>query len=656
MREAGKRFRTLKRLLLYGGLERENYQQISPEIDEFNRKNLVIIAGACAVVYTLRLCITYAKVPYTNKILFLTAVMLFTLIAFVNHKAVSGRRLVHVSAYLFMAVYLSVGIFAAVGESSVSERTTLYLVFVTALPMMFALNAVELGTVVVSAEVLYLLVIARYQSSYPVYHTNQSNSIFFSISGLLLGIYMSNMKISGIYNAYMNARMQEIRERNEELRQNREELRLALAEAEHANRAKTTFLNSMSHDIRTPMNAIIGFTTLAKSHLDDQEKAEDYLDKVTVAGNHLLSLINDVLDMSRIESGTIRIEENPVSLQKLISEAGTIIQTSASEKHLEFSVQTEVSHDRVITDEVKLNQILVNILGNAVKFTPDGGEIHFSVKETDSADGFAAYEFRIRDTGIGMKKEFLTHIFEPFTREENAAVGKIEGTGLGMSITKNIVERMGGRIGVESEEGKGTEFTIWLRFALQGAESCAENSTLTGTQFLNQGGGTHEAFAAGSMEEEKRNALQAKMQVEGREGKNSRTDFAGRSVLLVEDNELNQEIAATILREEGFVVDVAEDGFAALEWLQDSEALYDVILMDVQMPGMSGYEATRRIRAMSDPKKAGIPIIAMTANAFEEDRRAAHEAGMNGHVTKPIETEKLLEMIERVLSGRSEWR
>lgn len=640
MTDAGKRFHILKRLLLYGGLEKENYQQISPEIDEFNRKNLVIISGACAAVYALRLCVTYTRVPYTNKILFITAVILFTLIALINCGRVGGKRMIHLSAYLFMAAYLSIGLFSAVGADSVQERTTLYLVFVTAVPMMFALNAVELSAVVLPAEILYLLLIARYQSSYPVYHTNQSNSVFFSISGLLLGIYMSNMKISGIYNAYMNARMQEIKKRNEELHQNREELRLALAQAERANRAKTTFLNSMSHDIRTPMNAIIGFTTLAKSHLDDREKAEDYLEKVTIAGNHLLSLINDVLDMSRIESGTIRIEENPVSLRQLINETGTIVETSAAEKHLKFLTETEVQHDRVIADELKLNQVLLNILGNAVKFTQEGGEIHFSIKETEYADGFAAYEFRVRDTGIGMKKEFLTHIFEPFTREENAATRKIQGTGLGMSITKNIVERMNGRIAVESEEGKGTEFTVWLRFALEEAESCAENSAPTGA---------HKAFAAGSMEEEKQNVLPAKMQMERGTGKALRTDFVGRSVLLVEDNELNQEIAATILREKGFTVDVAEDGFVALERLQESGTSYDVILMDVQMPGMSGYETTRRIRAMADPKKAGIPIIAMTANAFEEDRRAAQEAGMNGYVAKPIETEKLMEMIGRVL-------
>lgn len=218
-----------------------------------------------------------------------------------------------------------------------------------------------------------------------------------------------------------------------------------------------------------------------------------------------------------------------------------------------------------------------------------------------------------------------------------------------MSITKNIVERMGGRIGVESEDGKGTEFTVWLRLALEEAENCAKSSVLIDTQFFKRGVGTHEAFAAGNIEEKKRNALPAKMQAEGSEGKDSRTDFTGRNVLLVEDNELNQEIAATILREEGFAVDVAEDGFAALERLQDSEASYDVILMDVQMPGMSGYEATRKIRALTDPRKAGIPIIAMTANAFEEDRRAALEAGMNGYVSKPIETEKLMEMIENVL-------
>ena len=608
-------WKNAKQTVLYGGLEKEQYQTISPAINEANRKSIVILSAACALIYAVRLCLSYSEVPYTNKVVFIAAIFMFGILAAANTAVRNKRWLVHVSAYLFMAFYLGVGILSSIGEGSIQERTTLYLVFVVAAPMLYALSAVELAAVVVPAEILYLFLIGKFQYMYPVYATNKGNSLFFSISGLFLGIYMANMKISGIYNTYMNSRMEEIKALNEELDKSQKKLKAALKAAESANKAKTLFLNSMSHDIRTPMNAIIGFTTLADSHIGNKERVKNYLGKILISSKHLLSLINDVLDMSRIESGKVKIEKAPLSLPKLIDEICTIIQAGVNEKELEFSLDADrIEDENVLGDSLRIQQVLLNILGNAIKFTPAGGKVSFQViqKEAVSA-GSAVYEFRIKDSGIGMSREFQKHIFEAFSREDSATVSGLQGTGLGMAITKNIVDLMGGTIAVNSEEGKGSEFVV-----------CLELEKYTGTE------------------------LDAE-----RENNKSAADFGGKKILLVEDNELNQEIAKAILQDYGFAVDAVADGAEAVEKIKGSEgAAYDLVLMDIQMPGMNGYEATRKIRRLEDPVRAAIPIIAMTANAFEEDKKKALEAGMNGHIAKPVEIPKLLDMLGKILGGQ----
>ena len=735
----------LKELMLYGGLQKDQYRMISSSIDEANRKTIVILSCACAIVYAIRLSMFGLKVPYINKIIFMTGILLFGMLALLNHFLKNNRLLIHFSAYLFMAVYLGVGIMSSVGAGSVHERTTLYLVFVTAAPMLFALNAVELSAVVIPAELIYLAMIAKYQSAYPVYATNKSNSIFFTVSGLALGIYMANRKVSGIYNAYMNSRMEEIKALNKELHKSQAELQLALAAAEHANRAKTTFLNNMSHDIRTPMNAIIGFTSLAETHIDNKEQVSNYLGKIMISSQHLLSLINDVLDMSRIESGTVKIEEKPLCLPELIHDIQTIIQSGISSKRLDLFIDIEdVTEENIIADKLRLDQILINILSNAIKFTKPGGKISIRVIQKEGApEGYADYEFRIKDTGIGMSKEFQKHIFEAFTREDSSAVSQIQGTGLGMAITKNIVDMMGGSIEVESEEGKGTEFIVSLRFAvcgktvhyekipeLQGLRALVADDdshacrnigkmlreigmrpewTISGKEAVMRAEDALEqkdefsvyiidwmmpdmngletvrrirriignnkpililtAYDWADIEEEAKEAgvtafiskpifmselrevLSKPFQVREKEKTEEPSfDFTGSRVLLVEDNELNQEIAESILQESGFQVDIAADGTEAVEKMEKaSYGQYDLILMDVQMPRMNGYEATRQIRALPDPDKANIPIIAMTANAFEEDRQAAIAAGMNGHIAKPIEIKKLMKMLRQIL-------
>lgn len=430
----------------------------------------------------------------------------------------------------------------------------------------------------------------------------------------------------------------------EALEKKNHELEIAVQQEAAANRAKRDFLFNMSHDIRTPMNAIIGYTTLAETNLTQPVKVADYLRKISTASQHLLSLINDVLDMSRIESGRVVLEQKPVHLPTLVQDVQDIIQSNVTAKGLSFVVDLAgVRDEDVVADPLRLQRILLNILSNAVKFTPSGGSITLRVVEKSGAgetlpanpDGrdagdvsegaceprsmgpagpgssggpvrYGDYEFYVRDTGIGMSAEYQKHIFEQFSREETSTVSKTEGTGLGMPITKRLVEMMDGSIDLLSVQGQGTEFTVHLRLPLCGAPK-----------------------------EETPVADPA---------------FAGMRLLVVEDNELNMEITTTVLEEAGFVVDQAVNGQAALEKIATAApGQYALVLMDIQMPVMDGYEATRRIRALPDPAKAQIPIVAMTANAFAEDRENALAAGMNEHIAKPFDIHTLLWKLAEIL-------
>ncbi len=405
----------------------------------------------------------------------------------------------------------------------------------------------------------------------------------------------------------------ESKETDEKLQEQHNLLEEALVKAQRASRAKTMFLNNMSHDIRTPMNAIIGFTNLAAAHLDDRELVQDYLSKIAASSGHLLSLINDVLDMSRIESGRVTIDETVCSLPQVLQDLQSIIRADLETKGLNLCMDDgALIHPYVVCDRLRLNQVLLNILSNALKFTPAGGKISISAVERpgDTADT-AIYEFCIRDTGIGMAPEFLEHIFEPFERERTSTVSGIQGTGLGMSITKNLVELMNGRIAVESRLGQGSAFLCSFSFRLSEAPAPLSAPELS-----------------------------------------CPPQSADWRILLVEDNELNQEIAMTILEEAGCAVDVASDGAEAVEKVRHSlENPYDVVLMDIQMPVMDGIEATKTIRALDDPQLARLPIVAMTANAFEEDRQRVLSAGMNGHLGKPIDVAKMFATLQSILSG-----
>ena len=408
-------------------------------------------------------------------------------------------------------------------------------------------------------------------------------------------------------------------EKEHELEQERM-LRNALSSAEHANRAKTAFLNNMSHDIRTPMNAIIGFTSLAAEHLDDREIIRDYLEKISTSGKHLLSLINDVLDMSRIESGSVKIEKTNVYLPDVLEDLKTIILESVHAKQQKLLIKMQdVVHEDIITDKLRLTQVLLNIISNAVKFTPVGGTIHILVEEKASQKaGYAVYSFCIKDNGIGMSKEFQEHVFDSFARERTVTESGITGTGLGMAITKNIVDLMGGTIHLTSKQGEGSEFIVTLECEL----------------------------ADKTVQDKQSSCPKAEKK---------HLDYSGKKVLLVEDNELNREIATEILKSLGMKVDYAADGMEAVE-IMSSEAgnQYDMIFMDIQMPKMDGYTATREIRTLKDTKKANVPIIAMTANAFDEDRKKAIKAGMNGHIAKPIDVNVILQNLDRIFGQKGD--
>ena len=538
----------------------------------------------------------------------------------------------------------------------------------------------------------------------------------------------------------------EQKELEQKLEKQQNDLMDALAQARRANRAKTAFLNNMSHDIRTPMNAIIGFTALATTHMDNREIVEDYLKKIMTSSNHLLSLINDVLDMSRIESGKVKIDEKECSLPDIMHDLKTIVQADIHSKQLEFFIDTlDVVDEEIVCDKLRLNQVLLNVLSNAMKFTKPGGMVSVRVaQKPHETPGRANYEFRVRDTGIGMSKEFQKHIFEPFERERTSTVSGIQGTGLGMAITKNIVDMMNGTIEVESEEGKGTEFIITLPLRVSGKQHRVErvpeleglraliadddyNTCASVTRMLQSIGMRSDWTSSGKeavlrtklaleqgdefsayiidwlmpdmngietvrrirkligdgkpiiiltaydyseVEEEAREAgvtafcskplflselretlLTAQgVQPDEAEPQPEAVSFEGKKLLLVEDNMINQEIAGVLLTEMGFALDTASDGSIAVEMMRSAKpGQYDLILMDVQMPVMNGYEATRAIRALPDPAINQIPIIAMTANAFEEDRQTAIDAGMNGHVAKPIDIERLTQTLSDML-------
>ncbi len=389
------------------------------------------------------------------------------------------------------------------------------------------------------------------------------------------------------------------------------ELQIALEKAEVASKAKSNFLFNMSHDIRTPMNAILGLSRIAEKHIDDKERVLDSLKKLNSAGEHLERLINDVLDMARIENGKVELNIQPYHLPTLLSSTEALFAGEMRKKGLDFSVHCHVQSEIIFCDRLHMEQIELNLLSNAMKYTKQGGKVTYTVTQIGEAyNGYAVYEGKVKDTGMGMSEEFREHLFETFSREKNSTIGQIQGTGLGLAITKSLIEQMNGMISCHSELGVGTEFTFRIRLKVGTEQDLPEPIKVSELE----------------------------------------CDFNGKRVLLAEDIEINQEIAIEILSEYGFITEVADDGQIAVDKVRQAPSdYYDLILMDIQMPNMNGYEATKAIRQLKDAKKAKIPIIAMTANAFEEDRKNAKEVGINNYIAKPIDVQKMVEVLKETL-------
>ena len=397
-------------------------------------------------------------------------------------------------------------------------------------------------------------------------------------------------------------------------RMQEEKLKKAYAAAENANKAKTEFLNNMSHDIRTPMNVILGYNQLMKSQLTEP-KQFDYHKKIEQSGKLLLSIINNVLDMARIESGKMKVDENYEVVGEIIDEIISTFSSKAKEKEIHLSGSMQVTHRNILCDGTKIREIYVNLVSNAIKYTPRGGNVTITVEELPcEKEGYIKIKGEVEDTGIGMSKEYLPTLFEPFSREHNTTIGKVGGTGLGMSVVKRMIDLMGGSIEVKSELGKGTVFTFTLMHKIADEKYYSKK-------------------------------------IETADVSDTGENLHGKHVLLAEDNDLNAEIAIAVLEEIGLIIERVEDGIQCVNRIEQMPSgTYDLILMDIQMPNMDVYKATQCIRRLDDKKKSEIPIIAMTANAFEEDKKRAFDAGMNGHIAKPIDIDKLEEVILSVLT------
>lgn len=392
-----------------------------------------------------------------------------------------------------------------------------------------------------------------------------------------------------------------------------DELKVALQTAEQANAAKSAFLSNMSHDIRTPLNAIIGYSDIAQKEKTSPEEMKEYLSKIGASGQQLLELINDVLEMSRIENGKMTLNDNSCCLKLIAADIKDLFEDQMREKGIHYTVSAEeITDDGVICDKIKLNRVLYNLVSNAFKFTPEGGDVSVVFRQESSEEGQGTYQISVKDTGIGMSEEFAAKVFDAFERERTSTISGIQGTGLGMAITKNIVEAMNGEIEVKSALNEGTEFIVRLNLPLcdrQKDQKCSETPVMS-----------------------------------------SEPDFCGKRILLVEDMEINREIAVIQLTCMGFSVECAANGKEAVEHIErETAGYYDAVLMDIQMPVMDGYEASRTIRNLSDPEKANVLIIAVTANAFEEDKKRAEEASMNGHIAKPLDLNEMKKTLGALL-------
>jgi len=621
-------------ILFFAGVTGNEYRKVKPAIAESNRKSVVMLSLVVVfIVICLYLLSFLQPILNTSNRVYAVCMAISLLFALLAYFLAKNRpTLTFVAMYGFSAVLLAAGI--ALGTIVDPEHASIsFCVLMFAVPLLFTDVPVRANTMTIISLIVYIF-IAKSTQTADMFNFNLSVVLPYGIISLAITTFMMTMKIKSFVLQDKTEMIDAISQLNEQLEENQTQLEESLAEqeahideintlnndlqkardvAEAANAAKTSFLFNMSHDIRTPMNAIMGFTNLLRKHQEEPERRTDYLDKIESSSNVLLSILNNVLEMARIEKGTIEIDETAWSAEQFYDSLFSIFHELMKNKGITFVHSINVQNEFIMCDPTKIREIFINILSNAYKYTNTGGSVTMTLEEIPSSrEGYAYYRTTIADTGIGMSEEFLPHLFEEFSRENSTTENKIEGTGLGMPIVKRLVAMMNGVVEVTSKKGVGTTFVVTLPHKIADRSKLVDHSGVV---------------------------LDPKL-------------FEGKRILLAEDNDLNAEIAMEILGEAGFVTEHAADGAICLDMLQKAPAnYYSLILMDIQMPNMNGYEATRTIRSLMDRSKADIPILAMTANAFEEDKREARNAGMNGHLSKPINIVDMMKTLAITLTN-----
>jgi len=577
-----KRFRKAKSDLLYAGLSKEEYELVKPGFNKENRKILAGMTGVIAIaVFFLFVASFFVYSIGQNTMVYLIgSIVLFTFYVFGYYACKKNVNNASIFVIIFCLACYAFGIILGVFTQPEDIAVTFVMLCVLLQTIFYIRPIISVGMEILAATI-YLILASNLKDAY-AYSADMVDILGYGFAGAALAIFTMKIKAESIKNSLL---------------------------AEQANVAKTTFLFNMSHDIRTPMNAIIGFTNMAKRNISDEEKVTNCLDKVTTSSEYLLSLINDVLDMSRAESGNIDITLKTCNICTFGDSVIPVLDDLAKQKDIDLSIDTSgVMNPIVKIDDFHINRVLINIVSNAIKYTNEGGYVKVILKQLGPPNnGRAKYSFEVIDNGIGMSKDFQSKIFDAFSRENSGAVTEIQGTGLGMSITKKIVDKMGATISVNSELGKGSTFTVVIPCEVMKLDTELKVADINDYSVV---------------------------------------DINGSRILLVEDNDLNREIAIDILEEEGAVVEEAVNGQIAVDMVKEKGPdYYDMILMDIQMPVMDGYEATRQIRYLFEDKH--IPIIALSANAFKEDRDKSKAAGMDAHVAKPIKVDVLLNELRR---------
>jgi len=604
----------LYQLFFRCGVSIDDYKAIKPRILEINFNTWKYIHSLLAFLSLLCLILIFTVESININEYFIYFTLAYSVIfGFLFFKVLKPQ-----SMFADIEILITIGLLFATGiviDNNPNQLSISFIILLILAPMLRVGRPYWIAILMTLAALVYFFLIKHvYVKSNNIITLDIIDVILAGFIGLIISVYNNYLRVKDILNAKINdeEKTETINEKTIELEEKNKELKIALDAATASSKAKTTFLFNMSHDIRTPMNAIMGFTDLAMKDINNSEKAMIHLKKSKESSEHLLNLINDILDMSRIESGKLELSETANNIEVVVNNSLPMLTSLSEKKHQELIVDiNNIENKELYFDNLRLNQVIINIVSNAVKYTPEFGKINYTVKQLPSSiKGYAIINFIIKDNGIGMEKSFLPHIFEQFSREKTSTVSKLQGTGLGLAITKRIVDIMKGSIDVESEVGVGTTFSISIPFKIQ-EKSLVKQSNNEGEDV-------------------------------------ELIDLTGKKCLLVEDNELNREISNEILGSVGLIVDNAEDGLIAVNTIKDKGPnYYDIVLMDIQMPVMDGYEATKTIRALFP--EVHVPIIALSANAFEEDKKKSLLIGMDDHQSKPIVLSELLVAISKLL-------